>query len=54
VRHRLDVYAEQTSPLIEFYAGRGQLVVVDALGTVEDVTERAIAALTAASAKSES
>jgi len=45
VRHRLDVYAEQTSPLIEFYANRGQLVVVDALGTVEDVTERAISAL---------
>jgi len=45
VRHRLEVYAEQTSPLIEFYNGRGQLVVVDALGPVEDVTERAIAAL---------
>jgi len=45
VRHRLDVYAEQTSPLVEFYSGRGQLVVVDALGPVEDVTERAIMAL---------
>jgi len=47
VRHRLDVYAEQTAPLIEFYAGRGQLVVVEALGAVEDVTERAIDALLA-------
>jgi adenylate kinase len=46
VRHRLEVYAAQTAPLIEFYAGRGQLVSIDALGTVEDVTERAIAALT--------
>jgi adenylate kinase len=46
VRHRLEVYAEQTTPLIEFYAGRGQLVVMDAAGPVEDVTERAIAALT--------
>lgn len=46
VRHRLDVYAEQTSPLIKFYDQRGQLVVVDALGTVEDVTERAITSLT--------
>ena len=45
VRHRLEVYAAQTAPLIEFYAGRGQLVVIDALGAVEDVTERAIAAL---------
>lgn len=46
VRHRLDVYAEQTAPLIKFYDQRGQLVVVDALGPVEDVTERAITALT--------
>jgi len=46
VRHRLEVYSAQTSPLIEFYGGRQQLVVIDALGTVEDVTERAIAALT--------
>jgi adenylate kinase len=45
VRHRLDVYASQTSPLIEFYRGREQLVVMDALGAVEDVTERATAAL---------
>jgi adenylate kinase len=47
VRHRLEVYTEQTAPLIQFYAGRKQLVEIDALGTVEDVTERAIQALTA-------
>jgi adenylate kinase len=46
VRHRLEVYAAQTAPLIEFYSARGQLVSIDALGTVEDVTERAISALT--------
>lgn len=45
VRHRLDVYAAQTAPLIEFYGGRGQVVSIDALGTVEDITERAISAL---------
>lgn len=45
VRHRLGVYAAQTAPLIEFYRTRGQLVSIDALGTVEDVTERAISAL---------
>ncbi|UQX87987.1 adenylate kinase [Jatrophihabitans telluris] len=54
VRHRLDVYAEQTSPLIEFYTNRSQLVVVDAIGTVEDVTERAIRVLTAAAAEAAS
>ena len=46
VRHRLEVYAAQTAPLVAFYSGRGQLVSIDALGTVEDVTERAISALT--------
>jgi adenylate kinase len=46
VRHRLEVYASQTAPLIEFYVNRGQLVAINALGTVEDVTERAIEALT--------
>jgi adenylate kinase len=45
VRHRLEVYSAQTSPLIQFYNERGQLVSIDALGNVEDVTERAIAAL---------
>jgi adenylate kinase len=46
VRHRLDVYAAQTAPLIDFYREAGKLVAIDALGAVEDVTERAIAALT--------
>ncbi|WP_375497106.1 adenylate kinase [uncultured Jatrophihabitans sp.] len=46
VRHRLDVYAAQTAPLIDFYRNVGQLVSIDALGAVEDVTERAIAELT--------
>jgi adenylate kinase len=46
VRHRLDVYAQQTRPLIEFYDGRGQMVGMDAHGLVEDVTERSIALLT--------
>jgi adenylate kinase len=46
VRHRLEVYADQTKPLIQFYDDRSQLVAINAHGTVEDVTERAIDALT--------
>jgi adenylate kinase len=46
VRHRLEVYTQQTRPLIEFYDARKQLVGMDAQGPVEDVTERAIALLT--------
>ncbi len=45
VRHRLEVYAEQTAPLIGFYAESGILVGIDATGPVEEITERATAAL---------
>jgi adenylate kinase len=45
IRHRLEVYADQTAPLVGYYAQRGLLVGIDATGPVEDVTERAIAAL---------
>ncbi|HKA68404.1 MAG TPA: adenylate kinase, partial [Actinomycetes bacterium] len=45
IRHRLEVYGEQTAPLIDFYADQGNLVGLDATGPVEDVTERAIGAL---------
>lgn len=45
VRHRLEVYNDQTAPLIAYYADLGLLIGIDATGPVEDVTERAIAAL---------
>jgi adenylate kinase len=45
VRHRLEVYREQTAPLVGFYAERGILVGIDATGPVDDVTERALASL---------
>ncbi|HKC26784.1 MAG TPA: adenylate kinase [Jatrophihabitans sp.] len=45
VRHRLEVYRQQTEPLIGFYRALDRLVVIDAIGAVEDVTERAIGAL---------
>jgi adenylate kinase len=45
VRHRLEVYQEQTAPLVSFYADEGILVGIDATGPVEEVTERALAAL---------
>jgi adenylate kinase len=45
VRHRLEVYADQTGPLVEHYAKAGLLRRIDATGSVETVTERAIVAL---------
>ena len=45
IRHRLDVYAEQTAPISQVYAARGVLAQVDGLGEVDEVTERLLAAL---------
>jgi adenylate kinase len=45
VRRRLEVYRESTEPLIKFYAARGLLREIDADGTEEEVTRRALAAL---------
>jgi adenylate kinase len=45
IRHRLEVYQEQTAPLVSFYADEQILVGVDATGPVEEVTQRAMAAL---------
>ncbi len=45
VQNRLEVYDEQTAPLVSYYASRGVLVGLDATGPVDDVTTRAIDAL---------
>jgi adenylate kinase len=45
IRHRLEVYNQQTEPLIAFYADEGILVGIDATGPVEEVTARALDAL---------
>lgn len=45
VRRRLEVYGEQTEPLLRVYGDRGLLVRVDGEGAVETVTERLLAAL---------
>jgi adenylate kinase len=45
VENRLEVYDEQTAPLVSYYASRGVLVGLDATGPVDDVTTRAMDAL---------
>jgi adenylate kinase len=44
IRHRLQVYRDQTAPLIDYYKGRGQLLPIQSTGSIESV-----AALIAAS-----
>lgn len=45
VRHRLDVYAEQTAPLIDVYSARGLVVAIDGIGEIAEVTARITDAL---------
>jgi adenylate kinase len=45
IRVRLQVYAEQTEPLLEVYRSRDTLVEVDGLGPIDEVSERVFAAL---------
>jgi adenylate kinase len=45
IRHRLEVYREQTAPLISHYRQLGLLQAVEAAGTVEEIASR-ISALT--------
>jgi adenylate kinase len=47
IRVRLQVYAEQTEPLLGVYRSRGLLVEVDGLGPIDEVSERVFAALDA-------
>ena len=47
IRHRLEVFAEKTQPLVDYYAHRGLLIAVDAIGAVEEVTTRILDALMA-------
>lgn len=45
IRHRLDVYAQETAPIAELYVHEGLLAVVDGLGSVEDVAARVLEAV---------
>ena len=45
IRRRLDVYREQTEPLVEFYEQRGRLKTVAAVGTIDEVYARLLGAL---------
>jgi adenylate kinase len=45
ITRRLEVYKEQTEPIINFYRTEGLLITIGASGEVADITERAISAL---------
>lgn len=45
VRKRLQVYTEQTAPVVDFYAGRGTLARVDGVGELDEIEARILAAI---------
>lgn len=45
ISNRLDVYRENTEPLIDFYKKRGKLVTINAEGTIDEVYDRLLEAL---------
>lgn len=47
MRHRLEVYREQTMPMATYYADQDLLEVVDGSGTIDEVSERIFAVLDA-------
>jgi len=51
ITRRLEVYAEQTKPIIAFYRTEGLLITIPAVGDVTEISARAIAALAAAAVR---
>ena len=47
IRRRLDLYEQETAPLISWYAERGLLVEVDGLGSTDEVAARLVEAVNA-------
>ncbi|MFT4218559.1 MAG: adenylate kinase [Micropruina sp.] len=45
IRNRMEVYHEQTDPLLDVYRERGLLIEVDGMGDVGEVSQRVLAAL---------
>jgi adenylate kinase len=45
IRHRLDLYHQQTEAVVARYAGRGILAPVDGIGPVDHITERVLGSI---------
>lgn len=45
IRHRQEVYLQETAPVIDVYAARGVVVEVDGMGAVDEVATRILEAL---------
>jgi len=42
IRHRIEVYNEETHPLLDYYEAQGKLATVEGVGTVEEIMQRVL------------
>lgn len=47
IGHRLDIYERETAPILEAYGAKGIVDRIDGVGTLDEITSRVFAALTA-------
>jgi adenylate kinase len=47
IAHRLDIYEHETAPILEVYGPRGIVDRIDGVGSLDEITDRVFAALTA-------
>ena len=47
IAHRLDIYERETAPILEAYGERGIVDRIDGVGSLDEITERIVAALDA-------
>jgi adenylate kinase len=45
IRHRQQVYTQETAPLLQVYGGRGVVIEVDGMGSADQVAQRIVDAL---------
>jgi adenylate kinase len=45
IRHRIEVYNDETHPLLDFYQAQGKLVTVPGVGTLDEIFTRIVKAL---------
>jgi adenylate kinase len=50
IRHRFEVFGRSTRPLLDYYAERGMLISIDAIGPAEEITARVRSGLAARAA----
>jgi adenylate kinase len=51
IARRLELYEQETRPVLDWFADRGLLVTVDGLGSEEEITARLLAAITTAAGR---